>query len=692
MPSWKKVITSGSDVAFGKVTATGAITASAISASGQVYVDYLRVQTPSATSNEVLQEWYVGSTQKAKLDEDGDLQIDGGLYASTVSAGDVSLNSGFIEIERTGTGGDDAMVYVNSQGASVEQEYIKVDEDGTAMFTVGGEGDGNGGDYVNLHTNTALRNAKYISTTGASSYVDIQGTTDATSANGDNGALRVEGGASIVGKVYVGSDIISTGTSKVISGSASSTGSFGQIRVGGGVFTSASLAAGGGGGGGSMNNFTLTADGGSNQTIADGNTLDIAGGTNITTAVGATDTVTVNLDASPSITNLSATGNISSSADLNLGYKPDAGSYISASSDGTIEMSGSGASAILNVEGAITASAISSSGALFGTDLTLTGAVNVAAGASAVGDSILIIDADDSDKIKKEALTDVVTLLAGTGLSNSSNKFAVDASQTQITSVGTLNVGDISSGFGDIDNGTSTLNTGNATVDNFTNNSTVAASSITGSVTGSFTGNGANLHTVTAKYVTITDNENTNEDNAIVFTAGGDVDGGNLGLESDGDLTYNPSTGTLTTTVVKATTNKFEKTGNTDAEHQGDVVFLGGTTSMDAGKIYHYKSDGTWELANADDVSTADGLLAVALGAASDTNGMLLRGMVTLDHDNANLGDVLYVQSDNAGTPGEATATKPAVSGDIVRVIGYCLDASNGQVWFNPDNTFVEVA
>ena len=52
-----------------------------------------------------------------------------------------------------------------------------------------------------------------------------------------------------------------------------------------------------GGGGGSFNNFTLTADGGSNQTIADGNTLDIAGGNGITTAVGATDTVTVNLDA-----------------------------------------------------------------------------------------------------------------------------------------------------------------------------------------------------------------------------------------------------------------------------------------------------------------------------------------------------------------------------------------------------------
>ena len=131
----------------------------------------------------------------------------------------------------------------------------------------------------------------------------------------------------------------------------------------------------------------------------------------------------------------------------------------------------------------------------------------------------------------------------------------------------------------------------------------------------------------------------------------------------------------------------------TDGDHDGDVVYFGGTTSMTIGKIYHYKSDGTWEIVNADAVATSDGLLAVALGAASDTNGMLLRGMVTLDHDPGAIGDVLYVQSDNAGVPGNATATAPSVSGDCVRIIGYQVShASNGNIWFNPDSTFVEVA
>ena len=137
-----------------------------------------------------------------------------------------------------------------------------------------------------------------------------------------------------------------------------------------------------------------------------------------------------------------------------------------------------------------------------------------------------------------------------------------------------------------------------------------------------------------------------------------------------------------------ASSQKYAVTGNTDGTFQGDVVYIGGTTSMTTGAIYHYKSDGTWELADADAASTSDGLLAVALGAASNTNGMLLRGMVTLDHDPGAVGDVLFLST----TAGDCSSTAPSGTGDIIRVIGYCLNASNGQIWFNPDNTFVEVS
>lgn len=47
-----------------------------------------------------------------------------------------------------------------------------------------------------------------------------------------------------------------------------------------------------------MDNFAVTADSGTNQTIGDGQTLDIEGGTGISTVVGATNKITINAVAS----------------------------------------------------------------------------------------------------------------------------------------------------------------------------------------------------------------------------------------------------------------------------------------------------------------------------------------------------------------------------------------------------------
>lgn len=64
----------------------------------------------------------------------------------------------------------------------------------------------------------------------------------------------------------------------------------------------------------------------------------------------------------------------------------------------------------------------------------------------------------------------------------------------------------------------------------------------------------------TATNVILTDNESTDEDNAIVFAAGGDVDGNtSIGLESDGDLTYNPSTGKVSAGMLELTSTNNEQ-------------------------------------------------------------------------------------------------------------------------------------
>ena len=51
-------------------------------------------------------------------------------------------------------------------------------------------------------------------------------------------------------------------------------------------------------GSGSFDSFTLSADGGSDQVINDGNTLEVAGGDGLTSTASATDTVTLDIDAS----------------------------------------------------------------------------------------------------------------------------------------------------------------------------------------------------------------------------------------------------------------------------------------------------------------------------------------------------------------------------------------------------------
>ena len=196
-----------------------------------------------------------------------------------------------------------------------------------------------------------------------------------------------------------------------------------------------------------------------------------------------------------------------------------------------------------------------------------------------------------------------------------------------------------------------------------------------------------------AAQIIVNDNESTAEEIQITFIAG--AAGGSVSthrdLEADGDLTYNPSTGTLTATLFNGK-NKFAPTGSNTAGtvSGGDVVYFGGEEhTIAAGQLVHYNSSSNWELADADAASTSDGLLGVALGGDASVDGVLLRGMVTIDHDPGAIGDVLYLST----TAGDCSATAPSGSGDIVRIIGYQVNhASNGEIWFNPSADFILLA
>jgi len=126
--------------------------------------------------------------------------------------------------------------------------------------------------------------------------------------------------------------------------------------------------------------------------------------------------------------------------------------------------------------------------------LTLSGDLTVAGGDITLGSTSIFSGGDTTSLNNIDALDATTEATIEAAIDTLSNLTAASS----LATVGTLNSGAISSGFGNIDNGTSTLNTGNATVDNFTNNSAVADSHITGSMTGSFTGDGSGLTGVTA--------------------------------------------------------------------------------------------------------------------------------------------------------------------------------------------------
>ena len=86
-----------------------------------------------------------------------------------------------------------------------------------------------------------------------------------------------------------------------------------------------------------------------------------------------------------------------------------------------------------------------------------------------------------------------------------------------------------------------------------------------------------------ATTVTVTDNENTDENNVLTFVAGADADGGNVGLESDGDLHYNPNTGRLTATQLAGTLQTASQTNITAVGTIATGTWEGTTIAVDQG-------------------------------------------------------------------------------------------------------------
>ena len=178
--------------------------------------------------------------------------------------------------------------------------------------------------------------------------------------------------------------------------------------------------------------------------------------------------------------------------------------------------------------------------------------------------------------------------------------------------------------------------------------------------------------TSNATTVTVTDNENTNEGNALVFVADADLDGGDSGLESDGDATYNPSTGTIT-----ATNFSGNLTGTLQTAAQGNVTSLGTLTALTVDNVV---TDGA-AIGHTDDTD----LMTLANGSVTFT-GTTVVGTADINGgaiDGAAIGA-------NSATTGDFTTITASTSLDVTGSAGVILEndetitnSTNGTVLIN---------
>ena len=158
----------------------------------------------------------------------------------------------------------------------------------------------------------------------------------------------------------------------------------------------------------------------------------------------------------------------------------------------------------------------------------------------------------------------------------------------------------------------------------------LTATQFTGALSGNATSATSATTATNANHISVADNENTDENNLIPFIEDASATG-NVGLESDGDFHYNPSTGRLTATQLSGTLQTASQTNITGVGTITTGVW-NGTAIADA----YISSSATWN-------------------AKVDTGGTGL----------TKVGTTLNVDAAQSGITSVGTLTSLTTSGDI---------------------------
>ena len=136
-----------------------------------------------------------------------------------------------------------------------------------------------------------------------------------------------------------------------------------------------------------------------------------------------------------------------------------------------------------------------------------------------------------------------------------------------------------------------------------------------------------------------------------------------------------------------------------DGDYGGTVIKYspGADDTLTVGGLYFLHTDGTWNACDADAVATgATQLLGIGLGNARSA-GVLIKGFIRIPSteilnvpgSNATPGLPLYVST----TASHIDFTAPSASDDFVRIVGYAIqDSTDVLIYFDPDNTYVEIS
>jgi len=298
----------------------------------------------------------------------------------------------------------------------------------------------------------------------------------------------------------------------------------------------------------------------SRQQVGAGQTLNFRGTSNqVDLTVSATDTLTASLPNDVTIpNNLTVTSQASAVTGV-FGSTLTIGSGSIVDSGGTINFGDDNLTTTGNVSGAtINGSSIVSTGAISGTTITGTGAVS---GTQLNINETIVFEGSSADDFETSLTVTNPTADRTITIPDVTGTLVTTGDTGSVTSAMILNGTIANEDISDATIRASKLNLGSdtLTVDTLNANTITGAASV-------------------ASLVSLTSNDATNETVFITFADGAT---GNQGLETDADLTYNPSTNVLSTTASQANYADLAEYYTADQEYvPGTVVMFGGNKEV----------------------------------------------------------------------------------------------------------------